>query len=104
MSVIHLNSQNFESTVSGSDKPVIVDFFADWCAPCKMFAPIFEKTSEKLSDTAVFAKLNVDECNEIALKYSVMSIPTVILFKGGQEVARHTGALSSGEILQFLSE
>lgn len=102
MSVLHLNSQNFEETLKNSDKPVLVDFWAEWCTPCRMFGPIFEKAEAKLSDSAVFAKVNVDECEDLAFKYSVMSIPTVILFKNGAETARHTGALSVGEISKIL--
>ena len=101
MSVLHLNHQNFDEALK-SDKPVLVDFWAEWCAPCRMFGPIFEKAAEKLDITAVFAKVNVDESETLALKYSVMSIPTVILFKNGAEVARRTGALSLGEIAELL--
>lgn len=104
MSVLHLNSQSLDKTLNDAKKPVLVDFWADWCAPCKMFAPIFEKAAEKMDSTAVFAKVNVDECEELALKYSVMSIPTVIVFKDGSEVSRRTGALSLGEIAKLLEE
>ncbi len=102
MSVLHLNPQNFEETLKSADKPVLVDFWAEWCAPCRMFGPIFERAAEKLDGSAVFAKVNVDESEAIALKYSVMSIPTVILFKNGVEAARRTGALSLGEIAELL--
>ena len=101
MSVLHLNPQNFNEALK-TDKPVLVDFWAEWCAPCRMFGPIFERAAEKLDSTAVFAKVNVDESEDLALKYSVMSIPTVILFKNGAEVARQTGALSLGEIAELL--
>ena len=101
MSVLHLNPQNFNETLK-TDKPVLVDFWAEWCAPCRMFGPIFERAAEKLDSTAVFAKVNVDESEDLALKYSVMSIPTVILFKNGAEVSRRTGALSLGEIAELL--
>ncbi len=101
MSVLHLNPQNFDETLKG-DKPVLVDFWAEWCAPCRMFGPIFEKAAEKLANEAIFAKVNVDESEALALKYSVMSIPTVILFKNGEESARKTGALSLGEIAELL--
>lgn len=102
MSVLHLDSNNFEETIKSTDKPVLVDFWAEWCAPCRMFGPIFEKAAEKLDSEAVFAKINVDESEDLALKYSVMSIPTVILFKNGAEAARKTGALSLGEIAALL--
>lgn len=104
MSILHLTSENFKSTIQNTNKPVLVDFFADWCMPCKMFAPILEKVSEKIGDTAVIAKINIDEAEAIAMKYSVMSIPTVILFKNGEEVDRHVGGMSAGEVLNFINK
>ena len=104
MSVLHLTAENFKSTIETSTKPVLVDFFADWCMPCKMFAPILEKVSEKIGDDAVIAKINIDEAEVIAMEYRVMSIPTVILFKNGNEIQRHVGALSAGEVLEILKD
>ena len=102
MGVLHLTSENFESTINNTQKPVLVDFFADWCMPCKMFAPILEKISEKIGDDAIIAKINIDEAEAIALAYGVMSIPTVILFKNGAEADRHVGGMSAGEVLNFI--
>ncbi len=103
MNVLHLTAENFKSTIESTDKPVLVDFFADWCMPCKMFAPILEKVAEKIGDTAVIAKINIDEAEAIAMEYRVMSIPTVILFKDGKETQRHVGALSAGEVLNIIN-
>ena len=102
MSILHLTSENFKSTIENTDKPVLVDFFAEWCMPCKMFAPILEKVAEKVGDTAVIAKINIDEAEAIAMEYQVASIPTVILFKNGVETERHVGAMSAGEVLNLL--
>lgn len=103
MSVLHLTTENFKTTIQNTDKPVLVDFYAEWCMPCKMFAPILEKVSEKADDKAVFSKINIDEAEAIAMEYGVMSIPTVILFKNGEEVRRHVGGMSAGEVLNMLN-
>ena len=92
---------NFEDEVLKADKPVLVDFYADWCGPCRMMGPIIEKLAEEMAGEAVIGKLNVDDCEEIAMKYGVMNIPTVILFKNGQEVNRVIGAQSQ-EVLEKL--
>ncbi len=103
MSILHLSNENFKSTIEGTDKLVLVDFFAEWCMPCKMFAPILDKVAEKIGDTAVIAKVNVDEADAIAMEYQVASIPTVILFKNGVETERHVGVMSAGEVLNLLN-
>ena len=102
MSILHLSAENFKNTIKDTSKPVLVDFFAEWCMPCKMFAPILDKVSDKIGDDAVIAKINIDEAEAIAMEYGVMSIPTVILFKGGVEVKRHVGAMSAGEVLDMI--
>lgn len=84
-------TENFDAEVLKSDKTVLVDFYADWCGPCKMLAPVVESLAEQFADTAVVGKLNVDESEEIAMKYGVMSIPTLIVFKNGQEVDKKVG-------------
>ena len=78
-------SENFEAEVLKSDKPVLVDFYADWCGPCKMMAPLVEQLAEELAEEAVIGKLNVDDCEDIAMKYGVMNIPTLILFKNNNQ-------------------
>ena len=94
-------TENFEMEVLKSDKPVLVDFYADWCGPCKMMAPLIERMVEESSDFAVIGKLHVDGNEEIAMKYQVMNIPTLILFKNGAAVNRLVG-VQSREILEKL--
>lgn len=103
MSILHLSAENFKSTIENTDKPVLVDFFAEWCMPCKMFAPILDKVAEKIGDAAIIAKVNVDEAEAVAMEYRVASIPTIILFKSGVEAERHVGAMSAGEVLNLLT-
>ena len=78
---------------------MLVDFYADWCGPCKMMAPLVEQLAEELAEEAVIGKLNVDDCEDIAMKYGVMNIPTLILFKNGQETERVIG-VQSREVLE----
>ena len=103
MSILHLSAENFKSTIENTDNPVLLDFFAEWCMPCKMFAPILDKVAEKIGDSAVIAKVNVDEAEAVAMEYQVASIPTIILFKNGVEAERHVGARSAGEVLNLLT-
>ena len=89
---IYLDASNFQKTIEeAGDKPVMVDFFAEWCGPCKMAAPIIDKLADKYKDKAIVAKLNVDENQDIAALYGVMSIPTVMMFKNGKLVNRQIG-------------
>ncbi len=94
---VELNSENFNSNVLNNEKPAIVDFYADWCGPCRQFAPIFEEFAKKYGNKISFGKVNIDECGDLAEKYEVMSIPTVIFFEKGQEIKRHTGAMREDE-------
>ena len=91
MATIQLTDSDFEEKVLKSKTPVMVDFYADWCGPCKLAAPVIEKLSESYKDKLVIAKLNVDDNQVTSGKYGVMSIPTVIFFKGGVEVERMSG-------------
>lgn len=96
-------TQNFDAEVLQSDKTVLVDFYADWCGPCKMMAPVVEALAVELADTAVIGKLNVDENEEIAMKYGVMSIPTLIVFKNGQAVNKKVGVQSKEAIVSMIA-
>lgn len=96
---LKLNSENFESEVLNANETVLVDFYADWCGPCKMMAPVIEELAEELQEKAKVGKINVDESTDIATQYDVMSIPTIIIFKNGKEVKRFIGVRDKQELL-----
>ena len=96
--VSDVNENNFERDVLQSDLPVLVDFWAPWCTPCRLLVPIVETVAEKYADRARVVKLNVDQNQSISQRYGIKSIPTLILFKGGAEEERMVGATSEGEI------
>jgi thioredoxin 1 len=102
MSAINLNSNNFEQVVQNSDKPVLIDFWAVWCGPCRMQSPVIEELADELEGSAVIAKLNVDENPELAAQFSVMSIPTLIFIKDGKIVGRKTGVTPKATLLSML--
>jgi thioredoxin 1 len=102
MAVKLINSEEFESLTNANEKPVIVDFFADWCGPCKMLSPVLDELSSE-TDEAIIYKLNVDESPDIANKFGVTSIPTLISFKDGSEFKRHVGLLPKDAILEELA-
>ncbi len=83
-----ITGENFEQEVLKSELPVVLDFWASWCGPCKMFAPTFEQAANELAGKAVFGKVNTDENQELAAKYKIMTIPTVITFKDGEMVSK----------------
>lgn len=91
MSVTNLTKKNFKEIVMDNDKPVLIDFWATWCGPCRMQGPVIEELAQELQGSAVITKLNVDESPEIAEEFCVMSIPTLILIKDGKVVSRKTG-------------
>ncbi len=95
---------NFEAEVLKADKPVLVDFYADWCGPCRKMAPAIEALAEELADAAVVGKLNVDDNEEIAMKYGVMSIPTLIVFKNGQAVKKAVGVHAKEDLEKMIKE
>ncbi len=96
--VAAVTDENWETEVLGSDQPVLVDFWAAWCGPCRMLAPTVEAVAEKYQGKAKVVKLNVDENVESPAKYGIRGIPTLILFKGGQEVDRHVGAPANAQL------
>ncbi len=93
-----VSESEFDAEVLGSDKPVLVDFWAPWCGPCRMVGPEFEKLAGSHSDACRFFKLNVDEAGEIAARYGVMSIPTIAKFENGELVAQVVGARSADQL------
>ena len=101
MKVIKANKENFES-IKNSDKPVLIDFYADWCGPCRMVSPIVDEIAEERDDVVV-AKINVDEERELAAEFEVYSIPTLVVIKDGNEVNRAQGARPKAQILSLLN-
>ncbi len=92
---------NFETLISG-DKPVLVDFYADWCRPCQMMAPILEEVKSKIGDQATIVKINVDENQTLSAQYNIQSIPSLLIFKNGQVVWREVGVQRSTQLLATL--
>ena len=103
MATINLNSSNFEEVVMNSDKPVLIDFWAVWCGPCRMQSPVIEELSSELEGTAVVAKLNVDDNPELAAQFSVMSIPTLVIIKDGKVVDKKTGVTQKETLISMLN-
>ncbi len=102
MAEIILTSSNFEAEVLNSELPVLVDFWATWCGPCKMIAPVVAEIAEEYEDKVKVGKVNVDEENALAMQYRVASIPTLLLFKGGQVVNTSVGYLPKQAIIEKL--
>ena len=103
MAVVEVTEANFEQEVLKSEKPVLVDFWADWCGPCKMLSPIVDQVSDEQSDVKV-CKINVDENLNIARKYNIMSIPTLALIRNGETVATSVGVIAKPDIIKFISQ
>ena len=102
MAVTSLNTENFDSTVSGSDKPVLVDFWASWCGPCRMLSPIVDEIGNESDGRYKVCKVNVDEAPDLAERFSVMSIPTLMVFKAGEVADSSVGLCSKQDILRML--
>ncbi|MBQ8082211.1 MAG: thioredoxin [Clostridia bacterium] len=103
MSEVIVTAANFEAQVLQSDKPVLVDFWATWCMPCRMLAPVVAQIAEELEGKAVVGKVDVDEEGELAAQFNVSSIPTLVVFKGGKEVARTVGVQDKAALLNLLN-
>ncbi len=102
--MIHTTNNSWDNDVTKSDLPVLVDFWAEWCGPCRMVGPAVEQLSQMMSDKIKVAKINVDENQEIAVRYGVRSIPSLLLFKGGKEIARTVGAAPKEVYQKFIEE
>ena len=102
MSALHITKENFENEVLKSDRPVLLDFWASWCGPCRMVSPIIDEIAEETADKKV-CKINVDEQPELAQAFGVMSIPTLVVMKDGEVVGQSVGVKSKEAILQMLN-
>ncbi len=104
MATLTLTEKNFESEVLTSDLPVLVDFWAEWCGPCKMVSPIVDEIATELEGKLKVGKVNVDEAQALAQKFNVMSIPTLFVFKGGEVVEQIVGAMSKDQLLEKINQ
>lgn len=105
MSMLELTTDNFEKEVLQSDVPVLVDFWALWCGPCIQMGPVIEALAEEYKEKGVkIGKLNVDDHNDVAARYGIISIPTFILFKGGKEVGKMVGSVPKAKLAELLSK
>ena len=102
--VTHVTTGNWDSEVLKLDKPVFVDFWAEWCGPCRMVGPVVEQIAQSYSDKIKVVKLNVDENQEIAMKYGIQSIPSLLIFKNGKEIKRTIGAAPKDTYVKFINE
>ncbi len=99
---VELNAETFDKYLQRSDLPLVVDFWAPWCGPCVMMAPQYESAASRLEPGYRLAKLNTEDVPQVAARYGIRSIPTMIVFRGGQEVARHSGAIGAEQIVQWV--
>lgn len=102
--VVHVSTADFESMVLNSKEPVLVDFWAEWCGPCKMIAPALDELADAYNGRARIAKVNVDDQRELAVKYHVRSIPYLVVFKDGQKVAEQVGAVGKAQLASLLDK
>jgi thioredoxin 1 len=102
--IVHITDDTFETEVLNSERPVLVDYWAEWCGPCKMIAPILSEVADEYADTLKIAKLNIDENPATPPKYGIRGIPTLILFRNGAPEATKVGALSKSQLAAFIDE
>ena len=101
MAILHITKENFEKEVLKSEVPVLVDFWAAWCGPCKALGPILEEVESEFAPGVKIAKINIDEQEELAAQFRVMSIPTLLLFKNGQPVEKSVGLVSKDKVIEL---
>ena len=101
MEVLKISADNFKKEVLENSKTVLVDFYADWCGPCKMISPVIEAVAKE-NETIKFVKINVDEAQDLAMEYNIMSIPTLVVIKNGEEVNRTVGLLDKSELIELI--
>lgn len=102
MATVAVTDDTFDAEVKNSDIPVLVDFWAEWCGPCKMIAPALEEISEEMGEQVKITKLNIDENQNVAMKYGVRSIPTLIMFKDGEPIATQIGAAPKNKLADWI--
>ncbi|MGN1270349.1 MAG: thioredoxin [Clostridia bacterium] len=102
MNITELNNENFEMEVLQSEKPVLIDFWASWCGPCRMMSPVVDNIAETMGDKVKVCKVNIDENQELAEKYEVMTIPTFLVIKNGKETGRTIGVQPKEDILKLI--
>jgi len=100
--IVYTSDENFEADVLSSGKPVLLDFWADWCGPCKMIAPLLDEIAEEYADRMSVVKINIDDNPNTPPKFGIRSIPTLMLFKGGTVYAQKMGAMSKSQLVEFL--
>jgi len=102
--IVHISDDSFENDVVSADQPVLLDFWAEWCGPCKMIAPILEEIASEYKDRVRIAKINIDENPQTPPKFNIRGIPTLLLFKDGTVAAQKVGAVSKSQLAAFLDE
>ena len=104
MSILNVEDKNFKEKVLEADKPVLCDFWAEWCGPCKQISPILSELADDYKEKILIAKVNIDENPEVPSKYGIMSIPTLILFKGGKSVSSQIGLVEKSSLAKWIDE
>lgn len=98
-----LTTEEFKSMIENAEKPILVDFFASWCGPCKMLAPVLEDIEKEFGESFDIVKIDIDKCADLAREYDVMSVPTMMLFVGGEQKCRETGFMPKDRVLEMIS-